>query len=165
MFDRTYITREETRCISKNINIHEYRASTDESIKLLNEFQEKALDNIICKIKSNVYNDLKFECYFTSVIKYDTFVPDGVLILVTNINGKEYKKKVRVSGNMNTLFRSMKGEYDYLDIDSKLQTFIYLQICLIVADILCGNNELEKIIREMTTRGISDFDFKTLENL
>ena len=40
----------------KDVTIHEHRAPTDESVRLLNEFEEKARKNIIHKISVNENN-------------------------------------------------------------------------------------------------------------
>jgi hypothetical protein len=47
-----------TTFLGRNVNIQEHRAPTDESVKLLNEMQEKALSNIIksIRIDNNLLN-------------------------------------------------------------------------------------------------------------
>lgn len=46
MFD-TYVNRHTTEYVDRNITVKEYRAPTDESVKLLNEMTDKALKNIV----------------------------------------------------------------------------------------------------------------------
>ena len=46
MFD-TYVQRHTTEYVDRNITVKEYKAPTDESVKLLNEMTEKALNNIV----------------------------------------------------------------------------------------------------------------------
>lgn len=46
MFD-TYVNRHTTEYVDRNITVKEYRAPTDESIKIFNELTDKALKNII----------------------------------------------------------------------------------------------------------------------
>ena len=45
MFD-TYVSRNVTERVTESVTVHEHRAPTDESVKLLNELTEKALKNI-----------------------------------------------------------------------------------------------------------------------
>lgn len=46
MFD-TYVSRNITERVTESVTVHEHRAPTDESIKLLNELSDKTLKNII----------------------------------------------------------------------------------------------------------------------
>lgn len=46
MFD-TYVNRHTTEYVDRNITVKEYRAPTDESVKILNELTDKAIKNII----------------------------------------------------------------------------------------------------------------------
>ena len=44
-------TKSESVPYAKNVTINENRAATDDSVRLLNEFEEKAKKNIICKLQ------------------------------------------------------------------------------------------------------------------
>lgn len=69
MFD-TYVNRHTTEYVDRNITVKEYRALTDESIKLLNEMTDKALKNIVntfsttnntLQLTAAVYEDFRHE--------------------------------------------------------------------------------------------------------
>ena len=59
MFDKLYI-ESPRRDYPSHQEIHEHRAPTDESIKLLNEMREKTLKNIVAqfKVKNNVFSGI-----------------------------------------------------------------------------------------------------------
>lgn len=50
MFDRTYV--DSSTHYPDTINHHEHKAPTDQSVKLLTEMQEKAIDNLVCNIRT-----------------------------------------------------------------------------------------------------------------
>lgn len=66
------------------------RAPTDKSVELLNEFEEKAIDNLIGRGLITLP-----DCSFN--VKYyelnDCFTGNVKCILIAKINGKEYKHK------------------------------------------------------------------------
>lgn len=73
----------------REVNITERRAPTDESVELLNEFQEKALDNIIQSFKIED-NTLK-----AVVVFYQSSIGAGMMNgqlchIKFNLNGKDY---------------------------------------------------------------------------
>jgi len=51
IFSTTHIHKGETVAYEKSVTVHEHKAPTDESVKLLNEMQEKAQRNILKTIK------------------------------------------------------------------------------------------------------------------
>jgi|694.fasta_scaffold00478_46 hypothetical protein len=65
------------------IEVKEQKAPTDDSIRLLNEFQEKALDNIIAKVK------------------VDNNIVKGEIFLIKNFMAFNYKiiVKFKINGN------------------------------------------------------------------
>jgi len=76
----------------KNVNIKEERAPTDLSIQLLNEFQEKAKENIIksLRISDNTLNSI--------VVYYRSNIPENMLEVHVRfkLNGREYLIKTDV---------------------------------------------------------------------
>lgn len=95
--------------------INEHRAPTDESIKLLKEFEEKATQKIVdyCIIQDNIFN--VNGCYFTfqcigGYIIYFRFI----------LNGKEYNFKETIS--------SMDYAYDKLISLKKLYQLLSEEI-------------------------------------
>lgn len=110
MFD-TYVQRHTTEYVDRNITIKEYKAPTDESVKLLNEVTEKALNNIVktfstsnntLQAKVGVYQDYKmqvneFMCKFT-------------------LNGKDY------------MYRVEPDTYETPDMSSMVEK-LYTKVC------------------------------------
>ena len=88
MFDKITI-KPETEYIpyTKSVTITENRAATDESVKLLNEFQEKSLENLIktVKISNNVIDGVIFLFQVNAASFQRRFV------FIFKINGVEHK--------------------------------------------------------------------------
>ena len=90
----------------KTVTITEHKAPTDESIRLLNEFQEKALKNLIRKveIKDNIIDGVLF------VFRYNLDPNMRRLIFRFKLNGQEYEiednyeigREARNIGNLQT---------------------------------------------------------------
>lgn len=98
MFNTTVIHKHDTVVQSgpKQIDVHEHRAPTDQSVKLLNEMEEKARKNIICKVQLDdnilngvaiVYVDERWTAAKLSIVVHLRF----------SINGKEYFFEERYS--------------------------------------------------------------------
>jgi len=88
MFD-TYISQ--TEQVTREVTVKEYRAPTDESIKLLNEMQKKALDNIISQFSTS-NNCLQMKC---AVIE-DYYDQAKVFICKFTLNGKDHRFDIKV---------------------------------------------------------------------
>jgi hypothetical protein len=58
LFSKTTIIQQEAVPYCKSVDIHEHKAPTDESIKLLNEMQEKVMNNIMAtfRVEDNTLN-------------------------------------------------------------------------------------------------------------
>ena len=75
--------------LNANVRVTEQKAPTDESIKLLNEFQEKARENIIdsIHIKNNVFEAV-------ALFFQNEFPQRGFKMMIKfKLNGTEYKEK------------------------------------------------------------------------
>ena len=77
----------------ENMNIHEHKAPTDESIRLMEEMHDKALKNIIAKVKveDNLVNGEVFCC------EQPWNANDLKLIYKFKINGKEFTLEQEIS--------------------------------------------------------------------
>lgn len=84
MFD-TYYTQRDTQYVTKEVNVKEYKAPTDESVKLLNEMTEKALSNLI-KTFSTTNNTLQMTC----AVYDDNLVYDRRFLCKFTLNGKDH---------------------------------------------------------------------------
>lgn len=75
--------------VSANIDVHEHRAPTDESVKLLNEMEEKARENIIASISvtDNTINGVAL-AYVDEV--FTAGRPYIRIYLKFSVNGREY---------------------------------------------------------------------------
>lgn len=88
MFNKIYtLGRTRTEFVDRNITVTEKRAVTDESVKLLNEFQEKALENLLLKGETD-NNIISARWYiFKSYLDYS--YAKSIRVVVT-LNNKEY---------------------------------------------------------------------------
>jgi len=89
MFDKKIIQQTRTKYVpyEKSVTVTEKRAPTDESVKLLNEFQDKSLENLIktVKISNNVVDGVLFLFQIQAACFQRKFV------FIFKINGVEYK--------------------------------------------------------------------------
>jgi hypothetical protein len=89
MFDNEYhIHQHDTRYVTKEI--HEHRAPTDESVKLLNEMQEKVLSNVLKKFSVNNTLNVK------GMVYNNYLTMEKELHCSFSINGVEHSIKVVV---------------------------------------------------------------------
>jgi hypothetical protein len=80
--------------VNSNVRVTEEKAPTDESIKLLNEFQEKARENLVDSIhvKNNVFEAV-------ALFFQNKFPKDGFTMMIKfELNGIEYKEKFDIDG-------------------------------------------------------------------
>ena len=85
------VVQERTKFVDRNITIHEHRAPTDESVKLLNEMQEKALANLIASlpVKGN-----DFECHLAAF--RDDMNRGDLFIVTAQVNGTKIEVRERI---------------------------------------------------------------------
>ena len=161
---RPSITNIDNRTIFPNsIEVTEKRAPTDESVRLLNEMQEKALSNIICKISNERDNSFKWEAYFTNIIAFD-FNQAGLLLLKLVVNGKKYEKKIKVKCDL--MNRLTPGDHRYFDLDMEVRRFLFFQLSLMVGAILLEDeDEFGELMDKMIMAGAANFDYKTLADV
>ena len=138
------------------INITEKRAPTDESVRLLNEMQNDALNNILCKISNEKNNEFKWEAYFIRVATLD-FTPSGLLVIKTKINGRTYQRKIKVSGSI--MNRISPGEFNYFDIDSSVRRYLFIQLCFLLGEMLTDDLEsFTGVLEEMAMANVTTFN-------
>lgn len=110
MFD-TYVQRHTTEYVDRNITVNEHRAPTDESVKLLNEMTEKALNNIV-KTFSTTNNTLQV----TAAVYEDYRNQQREVLCKFVLNGKENILRVDIP------------TYEY-DTPKKIVQELYKQVC------------------------------------
>lgn len=110
MFD-TYVQRHTTEYVDRNVTVKEYKAPTDESVKLLNEMTEKALNNIV-KTFSTSNNTLQ-----AKVAAYqDPRMGVNEFMCKFTLNGKHHMLRVEFSA------------YETPDINSMVEK-LYTKVC------------------------------------
>jgi hypothetical protein len=99
MFNKYVLKNNPTSYCTKSVKVNEHRAPTDESIRLLNEMQEKAQENIVDKfiVANNELNG--------NVLIFEDPITAGYKIFVRfRINGELYKFEEHVSQYDRVLF-------------------------------------------------------------
>jgi hypothetical protein len=89
MFDKTTIVKP-TAYVDRTINIH--RAPTDESVKLLKEFEKAAENRVIEKFVLRS-NELQVVAFFTT----HEFTGDRAALIKFKLNGKDYKTELNLT--------------------------------------------------------------------
>lgn len=161
---RANITKVDNRTIFPNtIEVIEKRAPTDDSVRLLNEMQDKAVSNIICKISNDRNNTFKWEAYFMNIASLD-LDQAGFLLLKLVVNGKKYEKKIKVKNNF--IHRLASGDKGYFDVDSEVRRFLFFQISFMVGEILLEDTDkFNELINKMVMYGAENFDYNTLTDI
>lgn len=154
---RPSITHVDNRTIfPSSIEITEKRAPTDDSVRLLNEMQDKAVSNIICKVSNETDNAFKWEAYFMDIVSSD-FNRSGVLVLNLVVNGHKYEKKVKVKCDL--MSRLSLGDCRYFDLDMEVRRFLFVQLSLMVGAILLEDQEnFGELMNRLVMAGAGNFD-------
>lgn len=100
--------------------IKEIKAPTDDSVKLLNEFQEKALDNLISKVdvKNNLVEGTVFA--FDMARSSTSLACEVKIICKFKINGQEYVVEHGVSRD--ELYKD-NADRDIMNINTSLHNY------------------------------------------
>lgn len=92
MFDRIIHNPVQTEYVTKTVNVTENRAPTDESVRLLKELEEKALEKFIGRVIVND-NTVNFQLHTFR----DHYNCDIKYCLGLKINGKEITKQFSIN--------------------------------------------------------------------
>ena len=159
---RTEIHYDNRTIFPNTVEITEKRAPTDDSVRLLNDMQDKAVSNIICKITNDTDNAFKWEAYFFNVISVD-FLQAGILVLNLVVNGHKYEKKVKVKHDL--MSKVGHGCKHYMDAEIEVRRFLFVQISLMVGAILLEDHEnFGELMENLVSAGAGTFD-KVLEDI
>lgn len=90
MFDKTTIALPDI--INQHTTIHEHRAPTDESVKLLREMEEAAKKAIVDSVR---VQDTHFECVVLT--QTDMINCEEQFVAIFSLNGKKMKTPLRIS--------------------------------------------------------------------
>lgn len=127
-----------------NVNVTEKRAPTDESVKLLNEMERKAQENLIMKLSDNRPNSLHVEIFISKTIaSIDTIIPNGVMMLRVTINGKRYDRKVPMSEDFMSWALRNHGSHQFnqIDIDEAVKRYIFFQITFLITSAILEDRQ------------------------
>ncbi len=121
MFDTYRIGSTSTQYVpyEKSVTVTEKRATTDESVKLLNEFQEKAKQNLVdqIKIEDNTLNGVVL--FFKQDIVHDKVQWFGKF----SLNGKEHKLQGELPFGFNEKI-SFHLQWNLLNIPDLREVFV-----------------------------------------
>jgi len=110
MFD-TYVKRHTTEYVDRNITVKEYKAPTNESISLLNEMTEKALNNIV-KTFSTSNNTLQAKV----AVYQDHRLQVNEFLCKFTLNGKNHMLRIEIN------------VYETPDMNSMVEK-LYAKVC------------------------------------
>jgi hypothetical protein len=135
MLDKHYhnsTTKRVTERVTENVVVNEHRAPTDESLRLLNEMQEKAMKNIVDRVilQDNVVNGI-------SVLFEGTF--DRVQYVKFNLNGRTITTEFRFS-RMDALKAQNSGK----DPEQVIGELLCLEITKAVMEEMRNSKNLDK---------------------
>ena len=144
MFNREIHNHYTNNHSSANVEINEHRAPTDESVKLLNEMERKAQENLIMKLSDNRPNSLHVEIFISKAIaSIDSFVPKGVMMLRVTINGKRYDREVSMSENFMSWALKNRGihQLNQINIDEAVKRYIFFQITFLITSAILEDRQ------------------------
>ena len=150
------------------INVHEHRAPTDESVRLLNEMESKALENVFLKISDDRDNAFSYSMYFSRICGADPFEQKGMFHIRFKINGKLYTRTVSCSKEIYELaMRHFNGEPLTLrlsELAGRLRTFVLFQAALLVAHVMieCPDETLSLMFEHASMGDPMKFNIDTL---
>lgn len=90
MFDQYHFPKE-TTYVDRHITVNEHKAPTDESVKLLNELEEKAIKNIISRFSTS-NNILQTFC----AVHENGITGYREIFLKMTLNNKDYKLIIEI---------------------------------------------------------------------
>lgn len=157
MFDREIHNHYTNNHSSANVEINEHRAPTDDSIRILNEMERKAQDNFIMKLCDNRPNSLHAEIlFFQQIASLDSFEPKGTMVVMVQINGKQYERKVDLNCSFTRWALEHRHEcHRWGDItDDKVRQYIFLQLMIIITQAILDDPESgEFMLNKIQTNG------------
>ena len=155
-----------------SIEITEKKAPTDESVEILRDMEEKALNNVIAKVSGCDNNVIIWEAYFSKVASLP-FEMMGILSLRMRINGKVYTRSVKVREKiMKQLNKAVEihesRDLHMFDLDNNIRGLILFEIGVMMAQCIVdgngGNNEqMFDVINRMAEIGVTEFSATKME--
>lgn len=139
-----------------NVNIEERRAATDDSVRLLNEMQQKAEKNFIRSISERINNMFNVEFFVMNGAN-----GHGTLYIQAEVNGDTYQRKVRLIGDNRQYIEAIVNHENY---DERLLKFLHLQLVFLVSEILLGQKDYLSMLSDAISKAkkCEDLCFDTL---
>lgn len=127
MFDTINRTQREYVPYTKEVNVHEHRAPTDDSVRLMNEMTDKATKNIVDRL---IIDSNELKAVGISMVSSRIIHAGGTQLLITfKLNGKKYYVEKE-------LIRD-----ELTDINKTFIHLIFNKISEIIAEALIRENE------------------------
>lgn len=150
------------------VKVHEHRAPTDDSIRILNEMERKAQDNFIMKLCDNRPNSLHAEIlFFQQIASLDSFEPKGLMVVRVQINGKQYERKV----DLNCSFTRWALEHRHTHqrwgeiTDDRVRHYIFLQLMIIITQaVLDDPKSGDYMLSKIQTNGLINLSLSDIQD-
>ena len=149
------------------IKITEKRAPTDDSVKLLKEMENKALDNLILKVSETRSNKFSYEVFFIRYADVNSLYSKGCMIIKFNCNGKDYSRKVTCNSKMMDMVRQCQNRNATLiELPMALQQYVILELSLMIANMLVDtdSNVIGELFSKIQIGDAINFDISTIED-
>lgn len=148
------------------ININEHRAPTDESLKLLQDMENKAREAVIAQIADELPNDFHFNIIVSQIASVK-FIQTFILYFRINVNGKLYERKMTVRGDsplMNDIMLVGGGRHKTVDYSHAVQRFFLLQFSILIAKILLDTNSkvMDDLMNMVIKTGATNLNIEDL---
>ena len=155
------------------IKVHEHKAPTDESVELLQEMEQKALENIIAKVSGCDNNSVKWEAYFSRVASL-SFEPMGILTLRIKINGNTHVRTVRLRSTMMSEISKCIEKFgtanlESYQVSSRIQSLLIFEIGVVIAQCIVGGEtgdlrETQNLLYDIANMGLTEFEVSKFED-
>ena len=166
MFNKEYHTHDNRTIFPNTININEHRAPTDESVKILQEMENKAREAVIAQIADELPNDFHFNIIVSQIASVE-FIQKFILYFRINVNKKIYEHTMTVRGDSALIYDIMvvgKGRHKTVDYSYAVQRFFLLQFSIIIAKILLDTNAkvMGDLMNMVTKTGATNLNIEDL---
>lgn len=141
-----YHTKTVREPYEKSVTINQHRAPTDESVRLLKEFQEKAVKNLIDSVRINTMGiDV-----MVFVFNQEMISDEVELRVVFNINGHNYKLQEKIKrGDYRNEIRKNSGALSFNQ--SIIKTIHEVLSKAIAREILINAPEVSEMLKSLNS--------------
>ena len=156
----------------KEININEKKAPTDQSVELLQEMEQKALESIIAKVSCCENNNIKWEAYFSKILSLN-FEPMGMLTLRIKINGNTHIRNIKLRTTMMKEITKCVEEFGTASLNShqvstRIQSLLLFEIGVVIAQCIAYGemgdlSTTQDILFNMSEMGLTEFEVSKFE--